>query len=121
MQRYIYDNWNSVMDSDHNPLRHIPDLQVRHLIMQILAFMWAIVFSIMIVNSLTAFMYSAIGHIVFLSAVVITVATFKTAETNPGVFKLKKGYHSPSRSRNYMWINGNKFILPENDPGGEHE
>jgi hypothetical protein len=121
MQRYIYDNWNSVMDSNHNPLRHIPDLQVRHLVMQILAFMWATVFSIMIVNSLTAFMYSAIGHIVFVGAVVITVATFKTAETNPGVFKLKKGYHSPGRSRNYMWINGEKFILPENDPGGEHE
>jgi len=34
-----------VMDSRLNPLSHIPDTNVRHLAMQILAWMWCIVFS----------------------------------------------------------------------------
>ena len=126
MQRYIYDSWNSVMDSDHNPLRHIPDLHVRHLIMQILAFMWAIVFSIIVINSLTAFMYSAIGHVIFVAGVVVTVATFRQAERSPHSFNWMNGYHSHGRGRNYViWRdkNGNphKQPLPDNDPGGEHE
>ena len=25
MRQFIYDSWNSVMDGDRNPLRHIPD------------------------------------------------------------------------------------------------
>ena len=36
MKEWVYDCWNSVMDYEKNPLRHIPDLHVRHLIMQVL-------------------------------------------------------------------------------------
>ena len=32
-----------------------------------------------------------------------------------------KGYHSMGRSRGAVWINGKKTILPDGDPGGEHE
>ena len=35
MREWVYDCWNHIMDAEVNPLRHIPDLQVRHMIMQI--------------------------------------------------------------------------------------
>lgn len=126
MRQFVVDSWNSVMDMEHNPLKNIPDLIVRHMVMQILAFMWSSVFAIMVINSITAFMYSAIGHVIFVAAVVITVATFKVAETNPGAFRFKNGYHSHGRGRNYTIYrdkNGiaHKVPLDPNDPGGEHE
>jgi len=65
---------------------------------------------------------SAIAHIFFLAAVVITVATFETAKRSPSLFRLRTyGYHSLSRTRQYMWINGQRVVLDPNDPGGEHE
>ena len=48
MKEFIYDSWNSVMDAKHNPLRHIKDIQVRHLVLQVLAWMWCIIFAIMV-------------------------------------------------------------------------
>ena len=54
-------------------------------------------------------------------AIVITVATFETAKRRPQTFNFIKGYHSMGRSRGAVWINGKKTILPEGDPGGEHE
>ena len=45
MREFVYDSWNSVMNADINPLRNIPDLQVRHMVLQVLAWMWCIVFS----------------------------------------------------------------------------
>ena len=45
MRKFTFDTWNLVMSAKHNPLKHIPDNNVRHMIMQILAWMWAIVFS----------------------------------------------------------------------------
>ena len=126
MRQFVVDSWNSVMDMEHNPLKNIPNLAVRHMVMQILAFMWSSVFAIMVINSITAFMYSAIGHVIFVAAVVITVATFKVAETNPGAFRFKNGYHSHGRGRNYTIYRdknciAHKVPLDPNDPGGEHE
>ena len=46
MLKFIYESWNIVMNSDRNPLSNIQDLHVRHLIMQLLAWMWCIVFSL---------------------------------------------------------------------------
>ena len=37
MQRTIYDSWSVVMNHNKNPLKNIPDTQVRHMIMQVLA------------------------------------------------------------------------------------
>ena len=45
MRQFIYDSWNAVMNFNYNPLKNIPDLQVRHMVMQILAWMWCIAFS----------------------------------------------------------------------------
>ena len=43
MREWIYECWISIMDADYNPLRHIPDMQVRHMILQVLAWMWCII------------------------------------------------------------------------------
>ena len=108
------------MDAKYNPLRHIPDTSTRHLIMQLLAWMWCVSFSAM-VSSWWFFGISLVAHMFLVAAIVITVATFETATRNPNAFKFRAGYHSPGRSRNALWINGEKFELPANDPGGEHE
>ena len=121
MRKFVYNSWNHIMDSEVNPLRNIPDLNTRHMIMQVLAFMWSTVFSIAIGNSVYAFGISAIVHVLFIAAVVITVATFKVAERNPHAFNLRPGYHSVGRTRQTMWINGKKVVLPDGDPGGDHE
>jgi hypothetical protein len=126
MRQFIYESWNCIMDHNKNPLRHIPDLQVRHMMMQILAFMWSSIFAILIVDSVWAFGVSAIGHMVFVAGIVITVATFKVAERSPGSFNFIKGYHSYGRGRGYVILrdkkgNPYKYNLPANDPGGEHE
>jgi len=115
MRKFIHDSWEGVMNHQRNPLRHIPDLQVRHMTMQVLAFMWSGVFALYIANSFMAFGISAIAHMAFIIAVVVTVATFKYAE------KYKWGYHSVNRARGAVWVNGKKTELPEGDPGGEHE
>ena len=123
MREFIYDSWNGVMDMDKNPLRHIPDLNTRHMVLQVLAWMWCIVFS-MWVGSFWIMGASMIAHALILGAIVITVATFETAKRKPSFFlRLEKGtngYHTPSRSR-HMYYNGKRIELDKNDVGGEHE
>ncbi len=127
MRHFVVDCWNHIMDAEINPLRHIPDLHVRHMIMQVLAFMWSAVFSIAIAESIMAFGISAMVHVLFVAAVVITVGTFKVAEHQPSYFQWRKdGYHSHGRGRMYTIYrdkNGNahKVPLDPSDPGGEHE
>ena len=127
MRSFVVDCWNHIMDAEINPLRNIPDLNVRHMIMQVLAFMWSAVFSITIADSIMAFGISAIAHVALIAAVVITVGTFKLAEHKPGVFQWRKdGYHSHGRGRMYTIYrdkegNAHKVPLDPSDPGGEHE
>ena len=123
MRQFVYDSWNSVMDMDKNPLRHIPDLQTRHMVLQILAWMWATTFSLW-VGSIYAFGVSTIAHLVIIAAIVVTVGTFETAKRSPTFFLRMEhgtnGYHTPSRTR-YMWHNGKRIPLDKGDVGGEHE
>ena len=85
MRKFVYDSWNTVFDHRYSPLKNIPDVHVRHMILQVLAYMWVIAFSIAI-GSWSGFLVSMIGHIALLTAVTITVATYKVAETNPRFF-----------------------------------
>ena len=121
MREFIYNSWNGVMDHHKNPLRHIPDFNTRHMIMQVLAWMWCITFSIL-VGSWTVFQISAIGHVVLLGAIAITVGTFETAKRKPYMFG---SYHSYGRQRGYTIYhdkqgNPHKVYFDDNDPGGEH-
>ena len=77
--------YNLIMDSKHNPLSHIPDTNTRHLVMQILAWMWCIIFG-MSVGSVTVFGISAIAHALLIAGVFITAGVFETAKRKPQYF-----------------------------------
>ena len=54
------------------------------------------------------------------------ISSYSSSKRKPETFNLRLeqgtvGYHSPGRSRQYMWVNGQKVELDKNDPGGEHE
>ena len=74
-----------VMDSKLNPLSRIPDLNVRHMVMQLLAWMWCIVFSSWI-GSILVFGISALVHAILLAGVFMTLATFEAAKRQPSYF-----------------------------------
>ena len=125
MREWVYDCWNVVMDHEKNPLSVIPDFSTRHMIMQVLAWMWCIVFGI-IVGSMYAGVFSMVLHTLLLGAIAITVGTFETAKRKPTTFNFMNGYRSYGRSRTYtIWRdekgNAHKVQLDPNDPGGEHE
>jgi hypothetical protein len=88
------------MNDTRNPLSNIPDLNTRHMVMQVLAWMWCIIFS-MSLGSITVFAYSAVAHTLLLAGIAITVGTFELAKRRPTFF-LDTRYHTPSRSRGYM-------------------
>ena len=92
MRTEIVNWWNVIMDHKANPLRHIPDLQTRHVVMQFLAWMWCIIFS-MSLGSITVFGVSAVAHALLIAGIVITVGTFETAKRKPQFFGgLGRGY-----------------------------
>ena len=74
-----------VMDSKLNPLSRIPDTNTRHMIMQLLAWMWCIVFSSW-VGSILVFGISALVHAILLAGIFITMAVFETAKRKPAYF-----------------------------------
>ena len=78
MQKIIYDNWNIVMNHDKNPLKNIPDTNTRHMIMQILAWMWCIIFSLYF-GSFVVFGITAVAHFLLVFGTFMTAATFATA------------------------------------------
>ena len=77
--------YKTVMDSRYNPLVNVQDVTTRHLVMQMLAWMWCIIFS-MSVGSMTVFGISAVAHALLIAGVVVTVATFKVAQYRPNSF-----------------------------------
>ena len=85
VRTHIINSWNVIMNHNANPLRHIPDLQTRHVVMQFLAWMWCIIFS-MSIGSITVFGVSAIAHALLIAGIVATVATFETAKRRPQYF-----------------------------------
>ena len=90
MREWVYNCWNVVMDHEQNPLSSIPDFSTRHMIMQVLAWMWCIVFAI-IVSSMWAGVVSMALHTLLLGAIAVTVATFETAKRKPNVFGHNNG------------------------------
>ena len=73
------------MDDRRNPLSHIPDINTRHMVIQVLAWMWCIVFS-MYFGSMWMFGITAIAHVIVIAAIAITVGTFEVARRNPNIF-----------------------------------
>jgi hypothetical protein len=81
----IKQTWSLIMDSEKNPLRHIPDINTRHMVMQVLAWMWCIIFS-MYIGSIAAFGISASIHALLIAGIFITLGTFETAKRRPQYF-----------------------------------
>jgi hypothetical protein len=77
--------WNFVFNHQVSPLRHIPDVAVRHYVLQALGFMWAIAFGVA-TGSYTFMAASIIGHTVLLAAAAITVVTWTAATKKPELF-----------------------------------
>ena len=81
----FYNAYKSVMDSRYNPLSNIQDITTRHLVMQLLAWMWCIIFS-MYIGSIAAFGISASIHALLIAGIFITLSTFETAKRRPQYF-----------------------------------
>ena len=79
MKQFINDNWSGIMIRDNTPLKNIPNVMVRHMIFQILAWMWCIIFSAAL-GSFVVFGISLIAHVLLISGIVITYTTFQTAK-----------------------------------------
>jgi hypothetical protein len=85
MKNIVINAWSFIFDHEVSPLRHIPDFGVRHMVFQLLGWMWAIAFSVAI-GSYVFLTISLIGHAVLIGAAAITVATYSTAIKRPNLF-----------------------------------
>ena len=96
MQKVIAGAWNFIFNHEISPLRHIPDVATRHLILQILGWMWAVAFSVA-AGSYVYLPASLVGHAVLIAAAAITTATYMAAATKPELFKVSAGRRGASR------------------------
>jgi len=83
--------WNFIFNHEVSPLRHIPDVSTRHYVLQVLAFMWVVAFSIVVGNA-TFFYVNFLAHAVLVGAATITVITLTTATVKPELFIRKAGW-----------------------------
>ena len=83
-------SWNFVFNHEVSPLRHIPDVAIRHYVLQALGLMWSVAFGVAI-GSYTFMAVSVVGHVVLVSAAAITVATWTAASVKPEVFASGSG------------------------------
>lgn len=88
MKNFVVFLWNFIFDHDRSPLRHIPDMNVRHMVFQMLGWIWAISFGIA-VGSYTFLAVSLLGHIFLIGAAAITVATYTAASKRPELFPVR--------------------------------
>jgi hypothetical protein len=85
MKKAIAGAWSFIFDHELSPLRNIPDFSTRHMVFQMLGWMWAVAFSVAI-SSYTFMAVSLLGHAVLIAAFAITVATYTAASTRPKLF-----------------------------------
>lgn len=78
MKQFIVDSWKVVMDNERNPLRHL-DLATQHYFMQVLGWMWSMVFSLAFL-SIYQFGLVWMAHLLIFGGVAMTVAVFREAE-----------------------------------------
>ena len=85
VRKFIVYCWNFVFNHEVSPLRHIPNVDLRHKVLQVLGLMWAISF-VVATGSYTFLAVSVLGHTVFIAAASITVTTLPAATANPDFF-----------------------------------
>ena len=87
VRKHLVYGWNFVFNHEVSPLRHIPDVAIRHYVLQALGLMWAVSFAVA-TGSYTFMAASVIGHTILIAAAAITVATWTAATAKPELFLL---------------------------------
>jgi hypothetical protein len=90
MQKLIVDTWNFIFNHEVSPLRNIPDVGTRHMILQVLGWMWAGAFAVA-TGSYVLLPASFIAHAILIAAAAITTATYTAAAYKPDVFVTGSG------------------------------
>jgi hypothetical protein len=90
MKNIVLASWNFIFDYNKSPLRNIPEGNIRHMVYQLLGWMWAISFGLAI-GSYTFLAISLIGHVVLIGAAAMTVAVYTTATVKPEAFRVVLG------------------------------
>ena len=78
MKQFIVNSWEAVMDNERNPLHHL-DLASQHYFMQVLGWMWSMVFSLSFL-SIFHFGITWMVHALIFGGIALTVAVFREAE-----------------------------------------
>ena len=78
MKKFILNNWNLVMNNRYNPLRHL-DMASQHYFMQVLAWMWSMIFSLSFL-SILQFHIVWLAHLLIIGGAFITLIVFQRAE-----------------------------------------
>lgn len=86
MKEFITTCWAAVMDNRHNPLRHL-DLASQHYFMQVLGWMWSVVFSLSFL-SIYNFGIVWLAHLLVFGGVAFTVAVFRESEKRLAVIDI---------------------------------
>jgi len=86
LRRLVVYCWNFVFNHEVSPLRKIPDVAIRHYVLQALGLMWALAFAVA-AGSYTFLAISVIGHTVLIAAAAITVTTWTAAFKKPDLFE----------------------------------
>ena len=85
IRRLVVYCWDFVFNHEESPLRHIPDVAIRHYVLQALGLMWAVAITLA-AGSYTFLAVSVIGHTVLIAAAAITATTWTTATAKPDLF-----------------------------------
>lgn len=99
MKQLVIESWNAVMDNQHNPLRHL-DLASQHYFMQVLGWMWSMVFSLSFL-SIFEFGLTWLAHLLVIGGIAFTVAVFREAEQQSA--DTVAGKHNLSASSTCVW------------------
>ena len=87
----------------------------------VLRWMWSLIFTVGFWSYGTwglVLTTSIVGHVLVILVVYFSMKSFQNARQ----FNLRKDvYHNTTRSRQNLWVDGQKVELDEKDPGGEHE
>ena len=93
--------WDFVFSHEVSPLRHIPDVAMRHYVLQALGLMWAVAF-VVATGSYTLMAVSIIGHAVLIGAAAITLATWTAATAKPEIFVRSSARQEPESSKDKL-------------------
>ena len=101
IRRLVVYCWDFVFNHEVSPLRNIPDVAIRHYVLQVLGLMWAVAFAVA-AGSYTFLAISVIGHTVLIATAAITVATWTAATAKPELFVRGSDRHGPESSKDQL-------------------